>query len=224
MEKREVMFCYHCGNKTSMDLAVEHLHRMSDTIKIGPDDYYPVTFDDNYCIFICPVCYNSTIKKVHSNSEDYDYDGSPLVTEEILYPKVELSMDYLPQGIQKSYEAALKVKHIDNAISALSLRRTLEMVCKDKGVTKGNLYTKLKKLSELGILPAILDEMANVLKDVGNAAAHADDIEFSDIMVESLLEFTETILEYIYKLPVKLKRVQSQWLAETTSEEVVTEK
>lgn len=211
MENREVMFCYHCGNKTSMDLVSSYLNRITDVAVI---DIYPyqMTFDDNYAIYICPVCNESTIKKYHTNSEEYDTDGSPFVDEKVLYPRIEVNMSYLPDNIQKSYEAALKVKHIDNAIAALSLRRTLEMVCKNKGITDGDLYKKLKQLSVKGFLPPILDEMASILRDVGNAAAHADDIHFNDNMVDSLLEFTETILDYIYTLPKKLKRLQNQLL------------
>ncbi|WP_407270085.1 DUF4145 domain-containing protein [Radiobacillus sp. PE A8.2] len=207
----EVIFCFHCGNKTKMKLEGECLYQIKDQIEIG-DYLHGITFNDNYLIFICPVCHNATIKKVHTNSEDTDFDGSPIVTEDILYPHIEVNMTYLPKNIQKAYESALKVKNIDNAISAISLRRTLEMVCKDKGETQGNLYNKLKNLSDKGILPAILDEMAQILKDVGNAAAHADDIDFSDSVLEALLEFTQTILDYIYKLPIRLERVQSQLL------------
>ena len=65
------------------------------------------------------------------------------------------------------------MRNIDGAICAFAVRSTLEKMCKDKGEIKGSLYDKLKNLSKKGVLPPILDEIADVLRDLGNAAAHA---------------------------------------------------
>ncbi|MCS1350285.1 DUF4145 domain-containing protein [Mechercharimyces sp. CAU 1602] len=67
--------------------------------------------------------------------------------------------------------AALKTKNIDGAICVLALRRTLEMMCIDKGENNRNLYKNIQELSDRDILPPILDGMAGILREVGNYAA-----------------------------------------------------
>lgn len=108
-----------------------------------------------------------------------------------------------------NYESALKVRSHPIA-ATLCLRRTLEMICKEKGGTKGKLVDKLKRLSEKGVIPPLLDEMANILRDIGNEAAHGDDFKASPISVHILFDFTRTILEYVFVLPSKLSQIQEQ--------------
>ena len=66
-----------------------------------------------------------------------------------------------------------------------------------------DLYSKLKYLAETKVMPPIVDEMAYILKKLGNAAAHADDIVFDEGIVNSMIEFTQIILDYVYNIPTK---------------------
>lgn len=84
------------------------------------------------------------------------------------------------------------------------------MMCKDKGASGKTLYLKLKDLSDKGVLPPILTEMTSVLRDLGNAAAHGDEREFSEELIESMIKFTNVILDYVYNLPDKLSEIQKQ--------------
>ncbi|GMA62965.1 DUF4145 domain-containing protein [Alicyclobacillus fastidiosus] len=90
----------------------------------------------------------------------------------------------------------------------MSLRRTLEMMCKDQGANGKDLYTKLKQLSHQRILPPILSEMGDILKLLGSAAAHGDDAEFDDDVISAIVDFTQIILDYVYNIPVNLKVIQ----------------
>ncbi|MED1382013.1 DUF4145 domain-containing protein [Bacillus mycoides] len=90
----------------------------------------------------------------------------------------------------------------------MALRRTLERMCKDKGAEGKNLYRKLKYLSDNGVIPPILSVMSSIIKDIGNEAAHGDDVEFDQQLVSSLFKFTEIILEYVYVIPRHLKKIQ----------------
>lgn len=82
------------------------------------------------------------------------------------------------------------------------------MMCKDFRATGKDLYSKLKELSERGVLPPILSEMGDILKLMGNAAAHGDDAEFDDEIILSLIDFTQIILDYVYNIPANLEAVQ----------------
>ncbi|MES9745344.1 DUF4145 domain-containing protein, partial [Priestia megaterium] len=129
---------------------------------------------------------------------------------ELLYPFKTIEENYIPKNVAKAFEAALKVKQIDGAICAIAIRRTLEMMCKDKGEEGKNLYRMLKSLSDKGVLPPILNDMASVLREIGNAAAHADEEEFNHDLVPSMIEFTNIILDYVYNLPKQIEQIQNE--------------
>lgn len=172
----------------------------------GP--YQIGAYFDNYIMYLCPVCNRFTIELVMTNSFETNQYGVPIETKKVLYPSIDTSLKRLPHGVREAFQASLKVRHIDGAVCAIAIRRTLEKMCKDKNAEGKGLYNKLKFLSENGTIPPILDEMSNIIKDIGNEAAHADDIEFDDVVISSLIRFTEIILEYVYVLPKEIKRIQ----------------
>ncbi|UHH08450.1 DUF4145 domain-containing protein [Bacillus subtilis] len=53
----------------------------------------------------------------------------------------------------------------------MALRRTLEMVCKNKGAIGRTLHAKLNDLEEKKILPPLMGGLSKMIKEAGNAAA-----------------------------------------------------
>ncbi|QJD86346.1 DUF4145 domain-containing protein [Cohnella herbarum] len=208
-EQGAVLLCYHCGNRTFMDLIKHHKHVDSEEIA---DSYGYIhnsaDFVRNWYMYSCKVCGEITVQRENWFSEETHPDGRPIINSQVVYPQVTNKNSDMPDGVFEAFQAAIKVRHIDGAICALSVRRALEKMCKDKGATQNDLYRKLKHLADTKVLPPIVDEMAYILKQLGNAAAHADDIVFDDGIVTSIIEFTQIILDYVYNLPAKLKRVQ----------------
>ncbi|MPN46987.1 hypothetical protein SDC9_194586 [bioreactor metagenome] len=90
------------------------------------------------------------------------------------------------------------------------------MMCKGQGENDGDLYKKLENLSSRNIMPPILNDMATILRRLGNAAAHADEADFPQEVVRSMIEFTQTILDYVYVLPDKLESIQKKLSKEAT--------
>lgn len=176
--------------------------------------------ETNYRLYMCPVCDCVTLESDNVFSEDV-IDTNHLELEEQdemiekaikirqLYPENLVEGDYMPLKVQKAFEAAVKVKNIDLAICVLSLRRALEIMCKDKGAIGKNLFEKLKDLEKKNILPHIMKEVAIFLKDEGNSAAHGDDVKFSAEKVRMLINFTKTIFNYVYILPGQLNEAQT---------------
>lgn len=172
---------------------------------------YSITFYTEWDVYLCPVCDNVTLLKTTKNTEERDDQNYDLVpTETILYPNVSLDESGIPLNVKNSFEAALRIKNVEGTLCAIGIRRTLEMMCKDKGASGKTLYLKLKDLSDKGVLPPILTEMTSVLRDLGNAAAHGDEREFSEELIESMIKFTNVILDYVYNLPDKLSEIQKQ--------------
>ena len=214
MKTEKVLTCHHCGNKTAMKEVAKYLHKETEeNWDYTYDPYRPVeviTYLTEWCLFLCPVCINVTLEKASQNSEETEPGGQPIISEELLYPFKTIEENYIPKNVAKAFEAALKVKQIDGAICAIAIRRTLEMMCKDKGEEGKNLYRMLKSLSDKGVLPPILNDMASVLREIGNAAAHADEEEFNHDLVPSMIEFTNIILDYVYNLPKQIEQIQNE--------------
>ncbi|WP_035424156.1 DUF4145 domain-containing protein [Bacillus sp. UNC438CL73TsuS30] len=212
--EEKVITCFHCGNKTSMKEVARHRIVDKDEIWNYPNDpfgpEYIVEFGKTWYLFLCPVCVEVTLDKHSWCSEETEPGGNPIVNEEILYPATSLNVHYMPKGVKDAFDAALKVRNLDGAICVLALRRALEKMCKHKGAVGRDLFAKLKDLQEKKILPEIINDISYILRKEGNSAAHADDIEFDQETVNLMIEFTRTILDFVYTLPEKIKKAQER--------------
>ncbi len=54
------------------------------------------------------------------------------------------------------------------------------------------------------ILPATLDDSSWLVRNMGNDAAHADAIRYTEYEVEQIIEFVEQIITYLYELPERI--------------------
>ena len=206
----KVLLCYHCGNKTFMIKATDYKWEWECQEENTWGSY-------SWALYFCPVCHKVTLEETEIFSEYEDPEMGLLPVEKILFPPVNTN-SHMPHEVSRAFEAALKVRNIDGAVCLIALRRTLEMMCKDKGANQKNLFEKLKYLSSTGVLPPIIDKMASILKNLGNMAAHADGREFAPDLVTSMVDFTETILEYVYVLPSKLDEIQTEINEESAEE------
>ncbi|MXV42119.1 DUF4145 domain-containing protein [Bacillus subtilis] len=171
-----------------------------------------ILFVDKFEFFECPVCKEFHLYYTPWSSEEVYYEDHNFYDDgQVLYPYTEqVNISSLPKNIKNAYESALKVRKIDYVICLMALRRTLEMICKDKGAVGGTLHQKLNELQAKKILPPLMGDISQVIKDAGNAAAHGDDIVFNSHMVEHLFKFTNKIIEYVYILPNEMRRTKFQ--------------
>lgn len=213
LSEKVILTCPHCGNKTPMNL-------LNKFEKLTTDEVYDERSNDIFELFECPVCKDFHLFHTHWNTvESYNEDFNIYEEGSLLYPYTErLNLFALPKTVRGAYESALKVQNIDEASCVITLRRTLEMVCKDKGATKGPLHQKLNYLQENGVLSPLMGDISKVIKDIGNMGAHGDEVNFDKYMVKSLFSFTNKILEYVYILPKEIKRIKFELDPKTTKE------
>lgn len=96
-----------------------------------------------------------------------------------LLPQAIVSM---PDNIKSVYEKASKVFDICPMASALLLRKVLEMLCNELGYAHSRtLYDKLEHLKKEQVISNDLIESAQLIRILGNIAAHAND---SDIDID----------------------------------------
>lgn len=77
-------------------------------------------------------------------------------------------------------------------------RKTLEGVCEDHGVNKGNLQKRLEALRGQGVIEGRLYSWADELRLVGNDAAHDVNVEVDASDARDTVDFTRAVLEYVY--------------------------
>ena len=204
--------CYHCGNQGLMP--IEHLHSY---------DYGGPEFDSGgncigreleerfeWYMLSCPVCHKVTLREEYTNECFGDCD----TMIETLYPKSTIDYTGVPENIKTAFESALKVKNIDPAICSLALRRVLEAICKEKGANGKTLELMIADMIERGILPHMFDDACWIVRQLGNSAAHGDNAKFTVYQVDQTIDFMQNILNYLYSLPVKMRKMRSEIEAE----------
>ena len=195
--------CFHCGNKTPMKSVGQYSWGSKD-LDLRERD---IDFNYLYELFACPVCHHVTLRQLYTDEFMYHpmaYDYYEEREETILYPISSIECVAVPPNIKNAYEAALKVKSIDKNLCLIGLRRTLEMILKDKGAEKWGLKDKIEEIASKGILPDSLKEASSFAKVLGDTAAHDKDLEIDMNDVDSVSDFIRYIIEYLYVVPYKI--------------------
>ena len=202
LDKQEIIKCFHCGNETPMPKVGEYSWGSRDL------EYSDIDFLNKYELFACPVCHMVTLR--HSYGDEtmihyHNYDKVSYYDEKsILYPQNSIDSNSVPPKVKEAYEAALKTKSIDKYVCLMALRRTLELLLKDKGATKWGLKDKIEEIAAKGLLPDTLKEASSLAKILGDTAAHDKELEIDQYDVEAMSEFVGFIIEYLYIVPDKI--------------------
>lgn len=211
--KEEVIKCFHCGNETLMSQKGEYSWGSRD---IEYNDFYYLY---EYELFACPVCHKVTLREIYGDETMMElcYDDTMRLysNKNILYPIISIDSNSIPSKVKEAYGAALKTKGIDKYICLIALRRTLELILKDKGATKWGLKDKIEEIAEKGLLPDTLKEASSLTKILGDSAAHDKDMDIDQQDVESMAEFVEFIIEYLYIVPDKINSYKERLSSKT---------
>ena len=200
----DIHTCYHCGN-TGILRYIDKVGWVNDKIYDSTGkviDYHFIEGEDWY-IFECPVCKKPVLISLYF-CDDYT---KPLYSQ-IEYPTVAVQKDGVPINIYNAFESAIKTKKLDPAICLLSLRRVLEMICKDKGAEGKNLYSKIKDLVSKNIFTPSIDDACWIIRQLGNKAAHADNDNFHIYEIEQVIEYIALIIEYLYSMPYHVSKLK----------------
>ena len=194
--------CKKCGNKGLQKIVAQYDQHTLDYV----DDNPIGKIDDNWILLECPVCENVCLYRKRCCDYDYmcDDQDNRYCQESVLYPQ-EKSFPNVPKDILKSYEAAKRTATVDLSVSLIAIRAVLEKICKERGTNRKTLEAMLKQMVERHILPETLDKCSFVIRKMGNSGAHGDDDSLLTTRdIAELIDFIETIMYYIYELPVKV--------------------
>lgn len=161
----------------------------------------------------CPKCGAPFL--VTQDDEDFGEESEVRNwgTPRVLYPASVDSLDAsVPSGIAGSYlEARLNYDNAAYTSAAFMCRRTLEGICSDRGAGGKNLKSKLLDLKTKGVIEPRLHEWADeVLRELGNDAAHDVERTISKTDAQDALEFTKAIIEYLYVFQAAYERFKQR--------------
>ena len=155
----------------------------------------------------CPNPKCHAVAFVISNSEGTVHTYPP----EIL----EFDATNIPPAIKETFEEAiLCYAHACYRATAIMVRRTMEMLCEERGASGKNLKDRLESLrGKLGV-PKELFDAAHQLRLLGNDAAHTEAQVYNEIGKNELevgLELAKELMKATYQyaaLVDRLKKLQ----------------
>ena len=202
-EITNVAYCPHCGNQAPQRL----IHKQSYFEKAWDAAGEPAE-DAPWSSFVaaCETCGNVLVyDNLGDQTEDKWFSKCELV-----YPRSPFLSPVIPQKIANSYAEAFRIRAISPNAFAVLIRRALEILCNERGVTKGTLAARLKILSDKGELPPVLSQTTDLLRLIGNIGAHGSEQSVHPLQVRAIDDFFTAIVEYLYVAPRKIADFQKR--------------
>lgn len=205
--REQVHTCFHCGNTGILNY-IGHTRWNDEDVVFSENNEIITRFvleHEDWYIFECPVCHRPVVIR-QDTFDAASYTYQPIT----VYPSVLMSPEGVPKEIYSAFEAAIRTKGIDHAICLLSLRRVLEMICKEKGAVGKDLEKMIEDLIATGVLSPAFSDACWVIRQLGNSAAHADKEDIYGYQVEQTIEFVSTIINYLYSMPVRVAKMKNK--------------
>jgi hypothetical protein len=131
------------------------------------------------------------------------------------YPaeRVDFDTSNVPAHIAGALDEAVTC-HANGSFTACAImvRRTLELLCEDRGATGSDLHKRIESLRSKVVLPNELFVAMHELRILGNDAAHVEAKVYADITkneTEVAIELTKEILKATFQLEGLVKRLQA---------------
>lgn len=182
------IYCPHCQRHTAVSVAPAEYDGTYGS-KYHTAALWKTDRGDNWWIGICNYCHQPVLVKNHGQE---------------IFPKPFPSPtdSRIPNPMRQDLLEAKLCYSID-AFRACSVmaRRTMQNACIDKGATKQDLVHQINELQANGTITKDLKEWADVVRWVGNDAAHPnkDKVEKED--AEDILNLAEQFLQVLYVAP-----------------------
>lgn len=192
MEDYISIFCPYCHQYTSITVASRTVRNYKVSC-IWERGHY-----DLWWIGICNCCKNPVL--VHNEGETiYPHPLPPSPDKRI------------PQAIRKDLKEA-KVCFSVSAYRACAVmaRRALQAACLDKGALGKRLIDQINDLASKGIITKDLKEWADVVRWVGNDAAHPTAEEVTQNDADDVLKLAEQFLHVLYVAPAIAKEQKAK--------------
>ena len=205
--------CYHCGNKTLMNVQCVVDQRFGGVqVNENLEPEFEMQEDYKWKLLSCPVCHFLTLYQIYTDeSMQVERNGEikQLYESQIIYPENRMILSEVPKQVASAFESALKIKKIDSKKCLISLRRTLELICKDKDARGSTLEAKINDLILNNIFPKDLENAFSVIREYGNSGAHSQ-ITLTDSQLNELIRILYSVIDYLYIIPRKSVKMKER--------------
>jgi sarcosine oxidase delta subunit len=96
--------------------------------------------------------------------------------------------------------------------AAVMTRSAMQVALRDKGAQGTNLKQEIDDLANKGVLPPIMKDWANTLRELGNDSAHPqpsqDPTGARD--AQDIVRYLDFLLEYLYDLPKQIEEYRAR--------------
>lgn len=207
MDEYILTYCSNCGNEGLKKKVANYNQQLFDYCDGEP--FAALNYD--WYLLECPVCKSISLFRRFGSDYMIDNSGDEYYEEKIVFP-TRRTFSHVPENIMKSYEVAIRTAKIDMSVSLIAIRSVLEKICKERGTNRKNLNSMLKEMVEKNIFPETLDKCGFIIRKMGNSGAHDNDhSQLTKLDIEQLIDFIETIMYYIYELPVKVNKLNKKY-------------
>lgn len=201
------IFCNWCRNETNHILKGEHYR---DYPNYNPDGSLGCIERLGSRFWVCAGCDRGTLEEFYIfDVTNEDYVSMP---DQVYYPErtklhvkdkkfkqLSKKLDIIYQEIIRANNNSLSV------LCALGIRALLEGICADKGITGGNLKTKINSMVNIPLPQNIVTNLHS-LRFIGNEAAHELAAPSSEEL-KLAIEICEDLLNYLYELDYKAHKL-----------------
>jgi hypothetical protein len=210
MQSTLVLECGHCGNLSKHNVIHRHCAPLLfDEVEeqVLYEDYEWLTYECSTCNGIClhGGFVESEVDDREIHPRLYPH-GSDLTPE----PHKLAGTNPIPIRVRRIYEEAYPLRKRSPNSFVVQVRRALEFICDDKSAEGRHLFHKLEHLVKLGVFPGYFSEMTELLREVGNIGAHADENDADVWDAELVDDFFRAVVEYVYVAPSKIKRLKQR--------------
>lgn len=223
------VICLTCKNKNRHKVLVSV--NTGGKEDMGDGDWF--AWDNTYEIVECQGCGSISFRFDHSDSEEYDEDGT--LNNEIIYPRrtneTWNTKDFynIPPKLKRIYRETIDCYNNENlTLCGVGIRALVEGLCNENRIIDGeveitasdgttskkrvdNLQGRINGLYEKGKLTKESAEILHEHRFLGNTAIH----ELSAPSKEELglaMEIIEHVFDNLYEIPEKANELKSQRL------------
>ncbi|GAA2668174.1 DUF4145 domain-containing protein [Nonomuraea recticatena] len=161
-----------------------------------------------YWLALCQSCGQALLLESAQEFDDRDPDDLPARPATVLWPQDgrPIAAEVPPVVRRELTAARAGVRSGSPASAVLHVRRLLEAVCADHGVTGRTLFHALRELRRGGLIEGWLLSWAEELRELGNEAAHLGPRPLGKSEAEDAVELAEAFVDYVYVISGKYHR------------------
>jgi hypothetical protein len=160
----------------------------------------------NFDTYKCNSCAGYVL--VLWSASEYGLAGGLYSMHVLPYPiKFEEAPEYWPEGVSRFWLQAHRCLQDDNwDAAAVMARSALQAALRNYKAEGRNLKQEIDDLGKKGILPPIIKDWSNNIRELGNDSAHPmpDQAPTAREDASEVVKFLDFLMEYLYTLPKRI--------------------